>query len=186
MLWKFSPERLLELNQSKFNTRSNDHDIFFDDYPIIRKEIPLGWFTYMNSWQAKVGCRFLNQFNVKNEKRRYLANQLFIHLNDITRSYFPKSAFNMKLNFYHLPFKVNQKNEELLNLFKEGIDSEGYGLNLCSEEKIFKFLNSNTPNANMVKHSSVFLPLHESYTKNQMIKMANSLNELYTETYEAK
>lgn len=176
-MWRLNPSFMEGIAKSKMYTRSEENDIFFDDYPIRRKEIPEGWKTRLCSWQATIGLRFLSQLDSKTEKRQRLGKILFSHLNEKTLRRIPNAAFNTEFNFYHIPFSlVEDKRQELRGLFDRGIDSEGYGLNLCNSEKIFSELCCYLPNAFNIKYKSVFLPLHESYSEYDMIKMARSLN----------
>lgn len=164
------------LAKSKMYTRSEDKDIFFDDFPIRRKAIPDGWKTHLCSWQAKIGLRSLRKIEDGLKKRQRLGQTFFETLSKEQYSLIPAHAQVKNFNFYHLPLKVSSdKYRDLKELFFLGIDSEGYGLNLCSEEKVFEELCVELPNARKVKHESVFIPIHESYSKIAVEKMAKNL-----------
>ena len=177
LLWRFSPKGLEGLTKSKFHTRKRKNDIFFDDFPTLRDSIPSGWFTCLCSWQAKVGLRFLKNLDYKTKKRQQLASFFISKLSQSSLKLIPENNFNPNFNVYHFPLKITgDKNKSLKFLFHKGIDSEGYGLNLCNEEKIFGSYNKELPNAFSIKHKHIFLPIHESYSKNDMVYLAKVIN----------
>jgi len=179
-MWRLKPSFMDGIAKSKMYSRSEEHDIFFDDYPIRRTKIPSGWKTYICNWQAKVGLRSLDRLDRKNEMRQELGNLFYSKINSDIRNRIPNKAIGQNFNFYHIPYLLrDNKPSELRNLFGIGVDSEGYGLNLCNEEKVFKDLWCKLPNAYKLKYESVFLPLHESYSVESISKMAKKLNILY-------
>lgn len=182
ILWRLRPKFMETLAKSKMYTRSEEKDIFFDDYPIRRKEIPQGWKTHLCSWQAKVGRRALKRIDSGLRKRQELGEVFFNNIAPHVSELIPKYAKEKNFNFYHLPMRIGQsKYDDLKKLFFLGIDSEGYGLNLCNEEKVFEDLSHELKGAKLVKHESVFIPLHESYSKISIEKMAKNLNRFKLE-----
>jgi dTDP-4-amino-4,6-dideoxygalactose transaminase len=180
LYWKFHPKGPIFLTRKKL--KKTVKDVFSNDAPVTREHIPNEWFTYLNSWQASVGLRYLSNIETRNAKRKKLAKILFDNLSTDVKKRIPKLALNnLNNNFYHLPIKTNiDKSFELKSLFMKGIDSEGYGLNLCSEEHIFQDINGDCPNAIKVKHQSIFIPLHESYSIDSIKEMASKLNNIYS------
>ncbi len=184
-LWKFSPNSMKKLTNTKFHTRSEKYDVFFDDFPIRRKEIPMGWKTFMCSWQARVGMRYLSEISKRNKRRQELGSIFYSSLAEEVKSRIPRLALKEGFNFYHIPFSLKgDKSSELIELFNIGVDSEGYGLNFCSEEKAFDEYCKKLKGATHVKKHSVFLPLHESYSKKSMLIIAERLNRLFSEEVE--
>ena len=67
---------------------------------------------------------------------------------------------------------------ELKTLFLNGVDSEGYGLNLCTDEKIFQEFRCHLPVAYKLKHQSIFIPLHESFSEKTVSKLGQKLSRI--------
>lgn len=173
-----SPDAVKKIHETKFLTRSPKKDIFFDDIPIYRTALPSSWFTYFSNWQGQVLKSTSSNVKLFSERRIKLFKTLKDHISENVIERIPLSFLDPSFNcYYHLPIYVNK--EERKSLFDIGLDNDGYGLNLCTEEKVFQGYWTPTPKAFQIKHSCVFVPLHESFTEQQVIFIAKKLNQVF-------
>lgn len=163
-----------------------DHDpetrgnIFSSSRPELRPAFPDSFYVKVNDWQLELTSHQLRLITMATNKRRELADVLLRALSPAARNFIPLALDQVSHNsFYHFPVYCNGKKSELRkHLFLNGIDNGSYGLNLCSEE-LGLGLYVDFPGARMIKHDSLFLPIHESYSKDQMLHMASVVNAFY-------
>lgn len=155
-------------------------NIFRSAKPELRTSFPESFSVPVNDWQIQLTHHQMSRITLNTNKRRELAEILLTNFS-------PKSLNHIALNlhqcshnsFYHFPIYCDGRKTELRkHLFLKGIDNGSYGLNLCSEEKVFGFADE-FPNAVRIKHDSLFLPIHESYSKEQMLHVARSVNSFF-------
>lgn len=160
----------------------NKVDIFYDNVPILRTVIPQIFFSYFSDWQASMAKELLNNLEKNNDKRRQLAKLLISACNLKVKNLIPTSLLDIQSNtIYHFPINCtySDRNKLLKHLLDNGVDSAGYGLNLCSEEIVFKNYSVKLPIAESIKHASIFLPIHESYGPKEVKTIAHALNSFY-------
>lgn len=152
-------------------------NIFQSSKPILRKEFPTIFFTPIINWQIDIMEHQLTRLRAGTLKRRYLAKILISHLSCKSLQNLPKGLLNVEENsYYHFPIKTNGNKTALRkHLFQNGIDNGSYGLNLCSEENVFPVV-THLPKSHAIKNNTLFLPIHESYTKEQMVYIAKTVN----------
>lgn len=163
-----------------------DHDpsvknnIFISSKPILRSNWPELFFSPVNDWQIKLTEHQLKNIDEGTKKRRKLAKVLLENLSKNSLRFIPRGLMNTsECSYYHFPiFCGGNKGQLRKHLFLSGIDNGSYGLNLCSEETVFN-LEYQVPGACKIKHDTVFLPIHESYSDEQMILIAKSINEYF-------
>lgn len=156
-------------------------NIFYTFKPVIRSKFPSNYFTFFCDWQARVALDMFSYFEQGLLKRRELAQVFLNHLSKDSLKYIPNGLLNTQYNsYYHFPIKCFGRRDDMRSyFFKNGIDSGSYGLNLCTEEEIFKNISVKLIGAEKVKHDTMYIPINEVYTKKGMIYMANLLN-VYT------
>lgn len=186
LIWTISPRSMANIGKSNLGTRNKNLDVFFDDIPEVRSGIPNSWKTSLDNWQSQVGLRFIKNMEKRTLKRMHLGQVFLSNLSENVKNRIPKACFENSFCFYHLPIKHPDKVSRqsfLRQLFFQGIDSEGYGLNLCNEEKALSSIIPNIdepfPISHKVKYSHVFIPIHESFSEKDIIKMAKNLNRLF-------
>ena len=163
-----------------------DHDpikkqnIFRSQYPFVRSAFPLEFFVPVNDWQLGLVDHQLNRLSEGTIRRRQLAKILLSELSPRALKFVPKRLWHVEENcYYHFPiFCGNQKKKMRRYLFANGIDNGSYGLNLCSEENVFD-LKTFLPNAQAIKHDSLFLPIHEDHTPKQIKHIALTVNNYF-------
>ena len=157
-------------------------DIFYDNFPVYRTEVPAQFQTYFTNWQANLVSHMMKDIDLRNHKRNKLGEYLLTQLTENSKRSLPKACLNSKNNtFYHLPIhlKEGEKFHFLENILSEGVDSTGYGLNLCNEEKVFITYSQPLKNAKYIKDNSVFMPIHEEYSQKDMNLIANAVNKYF-------
>lgn len=157
--------------------RSN---IFASSNPELRTNYPDDFYAPLNDWQVDLVQHQLEVVSSGTKKRRELARTLLENLSQKSLALVPESLKKLDENsFYHFPIYCNKQKPQLReHLFMRGIDNGSYGLNLCSEEKAFSFTDE-LPGAVTVKHDSLFLPLHEDYSHEQMKNLAAAVNSFF-------
>ncbi len=156
------------------------NNIFMSSKPILRSSWPESFFIPVNNWQLKLTDHQIENIDEGTRKRRKLAEVLLRNLSPDSLASVPRSLINTSDNsYYHFPIFCNGERSQLRkHLFIRGIDNGFYGLNLCSEESVLG-LNGQVPIACKIKHDSIFLPIHETYSDQQMIHLAKSVNEYF-------
>lgn len=145
-------------------------NIFSSSIPKERKAFPDAFFVPVNDWQIQLTHHQMNQLTRATKKRRELAQVLLSNLSEKSKKYLPLKLQQQENSFYHFPIYCGGRKEELRkHLFLKGIDNGSYGLNLLHD----------LPAAEKIKHDSLFLPIHESYSKAQMLHIARSVNSFF-------
>lgn len=159
-----------------------ESDVFFDNVPILRSFLPRDFFCYMSDWQLNLLKEQIRDLNQRNIRRKELAQILLQELNAEVKNRIPELWQSLDRNtFYHFPLKLenNEKEKILGRMFLLGVDTAGYGLNLCTEEKVFSSFYQDCPGAHKIKHGTIFIPLHESFTEKQVRFVANVMNKIF-------
>lgn len=154
------------------------NNIFYTSTPKLRTEFPSSYYTWLCDWQSQMALDLLKDMKKNTDIRRQRAQELCSRLVPEALDMVPLALRNFSQNsYYHFPINCNGKKSELRKfLFQHGIDNGSYGLNLCSEEDVFKHLKSDLVNAKKIKFDTLFLPINERYTKEHMHHIADSLN----------
>ncbi len=163
-----------------------DHDpqikqnVFRSHNPILRTSFPNEFYVSVNNWQIDLVEHQVKKLSHGTHRRQQLAKSLLAELSPNALKFVPRALHQTKENsYYHFPIYCgNQKSKLRHYLFKNGIDNGSYGLNLCSEESVFD-LKSNLPNARIIKHDSLFLPIHEDLSISQMKHIARTVNRYF-------
>lgn len=154
-------------------------NIFYTYRPKLREKFPENYFTFFGDWQARVALRMLVDFEEGLDKRRKLASHFIENLSPDSKKHIPLGLLKVEeCSYYHFPIKCFGKIEEMRAYFFDyGIDSGGYGLNLCTEEEVFKDYSTKLEGAICVKHDTMYIPINEVYTFKHMRYMAELLNK---------
>jgi perosamine synthetase len=157
----------------------HENNIFFTSKPKLRTSFPASFYTWLCDWQAAMALDLLESMKLNTDKRRRLAEILCTRLDPAALKLVPLNLQNFSQNsYYHFPINCNGQKKELRKfLFNQGIDNGSYGLNLCSEEEVFKHLAVDLINARSIKNDTLFLPLNERYSEAHMHHIADSLNQ---------
>lgn len=158
------------------------NNIFYTFIPIKRTRFPEGFFSVLTDWQAEFGLKLLKEMPEGTRKRKLLAKIFFENLKEESKECFPSKSINHEnSSYYHLPIYCFYQKEELRRyLFRHGIDNGSYGLNLNHLEKCFGFEVS-LPISEIIKNDTIFIPINEKYTPENMIYIANLLNKFWSE-----
>jgi dTDP-4-amino-4,6-dideoxygalactose transaminase len=145
----------------------------------LRKEFPKSFFAHLCDWQYSLMRHQVITLTKKTNRRRELAKALVGHLTLNSLTLVPKGLLKFDDNsYYHFPIHCMGKKKEMRDfLFMNGIDNGSYGLNLCTEEHALCGQEMAMPMAKMVKHDSIFLPIHESYSFEHMKHIAQTVNQ---------
>jgi len=163
----------VDFNHDPMKTKN----IFRSQNPVLRSSFPSEFYAPVNSWQISLTDHQLGGLAKGTNRRRQLAKVLLENLSPQALSFVPRHLLKTDENsYYHFPIYCGKQKSSLRrHLFAGGIDNGSYGLNLCSEEKVFD-IKIHLPNAWTIKHDSLFLPLHEDHSIEQMKYMASIVN----------
>ena len=136
---------------------------------------------HFSDLQAQLASLTFKKFEQGLLKRRELAKTLIENLAPNIKNMLPNSILNTDdCAYYHFPFFADNNLEEHQRYFlNNGIDTVGYALQINSDEKVFIQFQRNLPNARKIKKSTLFLPIHDDYSKNDMISMATTINAYF-------
>lgn len=161
-------------------------DIFNDEYlDSARTGFPTNFFFSLGAWQENMITLGLDKLDNNNLQRQKLAAILIKNLGLVAKASLPGSLFHTtETIYYHFPIYCKGHKEEIIRyLLKKGIDTAGYGLNLCHRETIFSSYFLDCPSADVIKNDCLFLPLHEDYTEEDMLYIAKTINVFYDATF---
>lgn len=136
---------------------------------------------YLHSYtdlQAKMGLKMLDVTSKTDKKRITNANLLIDNLSGKAKSKLPMILKNTKNTFWRLPIQTDRPEELKKYLFKNYVDCASTNLILASEEPTFKKYAKPTPAANLA-HKAIFIPIHSSFSKNDMLYMAKLINNYF-------
>jgi dTDP-4-amino-4,6-dideoxygalactose transaminase len=177
--WCFAPNLLKRLKHVSFSSKANSSDEFYDQIPKLRKSIPSTWKAIYGPWQARCALRSFRKNKINSQKRKQLGKLLLSKLDQKVIKIIPQECFNSNFNFYHLPIYASHKRLVLHKMILNGLDSEGYGLNLCTQEAIFAPFVNECSNAKFIKNHCIFIPLHETYTIKDIANIAKGINNVF-------
>lgn len=176
----------IQLEREIDNYKKKGKDIFFDIIPPSRTTFPQGFHTNISepqAWLARESIHVLkNKQPVRIKKLKYflslLSPQVLAYIP-------PKKSLLSNYNVYHFPVLCPEGQRDSLSreLLCLGIDTCGYGLNLCHEEKLFADYWSACPNATIIKNRIIFIPLSEWVTDSVLKRAANKLNDYFSQEF---
>lgn len=155
----------------------------FCSNPAIRKsQYPSSFFCNLNFWQIQVLQRQLSHYQKDLVLRKKNALIFLANLTPQALARFPAAINSNDNSFYHLPFYGRGKtNEFRAYLFRNGVDTGGYGLNLCSEEKELGTWKNDLTVARSVKYDCTFIPINEQSTPSEIKLIAELVNTYCTD-----
>jgi len=176
-----NPKKLEEIHNPKYYYKDIHKQSYYENPPLLRDSWPKDLFTDFSDLQAQLTLITLKNLEEGARKRRFLAKILIENLNSNVKKMTPRSMLDTEnCVYYHFSIFVNTDIIEFQSyLLKKGIDAVGYALPLNSDENAFRQFNADLPLAKKIKKESVFLPIHEDYTENDIILMAELVNEYF-------
>lgn len=171
-----------DIHKQNLVSKYNELDIFFDDIPVLRSEFPHELFFKFNSWMGKLGLSTLNSWK-KSAMKRSDHRDIFmreasenlkarVSQNFINEGYFP----------IRVPFYVEDPEGFQLYCIKKGLDVGSYGLNICSDEEVFRDYHVSLPISEEIKYHCFFLNLNEKLNEIDIKKSINILNDYFGDT----
>jgi perosamine synthetase len=179
---KFFPNQYVEIHNKNIVTHFDENDIFFDDIPVLRTHFPLQMKFILNSWMAKIGQDCLKQWHSSLSAREKLRLVFINEASAITKSHIPRQFFSKNIYSLRVPLHIEDRKKFQLFCMRSGIDTGGYGLNLCSSEKAFLQFKQLLNNSEYIKKHCVFINLHEKSTLNEIKHSANVVNSYFEES----
>ncbi len=159
-------------------------DPFNDEFLEKRRtRFPKIFHFQLRDWHFSMASYFLDKLDNVNYQRKNKATYFLNQLDSNIFTHLSKRVVAGHSVYYHFPIRVPEfLSTEMTRqlLLQRGIDSVGYGLNLCHREKIFKDLFSECPNADIIKNKVLFIPFHESYTSSELFEIAQAIKEIWT------
>lgn len=157
-------------------------NIFCSSTVFKKTHYPLSFYRNPTLWQIRVLLRQQTHYHQDLALRKKNALLFLANLTPLALGRFPAAINSANNSFYHLPFYGNGKTQELrAYLFQNGIDTGGYGLNLCNEEKELGLLSHELSGAKSIKHDCTFIPINEHSTAAEIKLIADLLNNYCTD-----
>ena len=178
---KFFNKKFQELHNPAYKKLSKDRTIY--DNPPIQRSLPKEFFFYFTDFQAKIAIRTFHQnINFGLKKRQLLAKILYDNLSDSSKKHVPEIITKYDQNcFWHFPIIINSFDVKKFQsyLMSKGYDVVGYALRLCSSQAAFKSYNINLETAQSMHQNTLFLPLFDTSTDEDMRKIAQDINQFF-------
>lgn len=158
--------------------RSNSIDAPLYDNPcVLRNEMPAESFYWFSDLQSVILRSSLMHLETSDKERVRAAEQFFIGLDNDKSRNIPRILKGGRRNvFWHLPYMTDNKTGLQLHLLKHGIDSIGFKLRNCANEKAFDLYKRSCPNAEKVIKQTVLLPIHSSFSSEDMKRLSAAIN----------
>jgi dTDP-4-amino-4,6-dideoxygalactose transaminase len=173
---KFFPKRYLSIYKEGVLNRFDKEDLFFDDIPSRRTAFENELFFNFNSFMSQLLLDSLMDWKRRSNLRESNKKLFVSLLSDKVKSKIPQAFFKQDSFAIRCPIFPDDKKKTQLFLIKNGVDTTGYGLNLCNEEKVFDQEAVDLKMARKIHQRSIFIPLHEKISEAEIRKMALLLN----------
>ncbi|CBW27880.1 putative aminotransferase [Halobacteriovorax marinus SJ] len=182
VLAKISPSKYMNIHQTNTITKFNEEDIFFDDIPVLRETFPEELYFPFNDWMADLGMRTLNKWKNVDEKRRRNRDIFIEYSSEATKRCVAQNFLREAYFPTRVPLYITNVERFSLFVISKGLDMGRYGLNLCSEEKVFSHFSKNLPSGRFIKENCLFLNLSEKNNEYDLVTSIEILNK-YFEAY---
>jgi perosamine synthetase len=176
-----SPKKMEEIHQPKYYYKNIHKQSFYENPPLLRDRWPDDIFSHFSDFQAHLALITLRKIEYGVKKRKSLVKTLLANLSKDVKNKFPSSLFDTEnCVYFHVPMFMDKNIKRFqYYLLKNGIDAVGYALPINSEEKVFDQFKENLPFTRKIKEETVFLPIHNDYSKNDMELMAKIVNQYF-------
>jgi len=163
----------------KYSSKVVEKIPYYENYPILREAFPDEAMVWFSDLQAEIAMQSFRNLTRSIRLRRDRFAILCSNLNRDILELMPRALKNVNQNVYwHVPLYLKEDTLEFKKRFlKKGFDIIGFALRACSMEPVFEEYYQENPNTLLIKTNSVFLPIHESFTEKEMVKLAKSLND---------
>jgi perosamine synthetase len=170
-----------EIHQPKYYYKNIHKLSIYENPPLLRDCWPDEIFCHFSDSQAHLALVTLRKIEHGVRKRKSLVKTLLANLNKDVKSQFPSSMFDTEnCVYFHVPMFVDKNIKRYqYYLLKNGIDAVRYALPINSKEKVFDQFKENLPFARKIKEETVFLPVHNDYSKSDMVVMAKIVNQYF-------
>lgn len=145
----------------------------------LRSQVDAKMLTSYTDIQARLGLKKLKTIDAEDEKRIQNAKTLYCNVSEKAKARLPYLINEARNVYWRMPVRVKDPERFIRYMLKRGIDTCQTNLVLCSRE--YKEYKSETPEGYLSKYGSVFMPIHSNLNSNDMISMAQALNEFCKE-----
>ncbi|WP_034731324.1 DegT/DnrJ/EryC1/StrS family aminotransferase [Bacteriovorax sp. Seq25_V] len=176
------PSSYSKLEQARTITRAINQDRFFENSFTHREAFPSFFFFSLSKGQLSLYMKMLKRLISGNRKRREILELYLNLLSEDSKKAIPKNFLTLENNtYYHIPIKTYGKRDLIQNLFfKNGVDISSYGLPLCHSY----FSETNKQISERIKYDTLFIPINEFSTDDDVKKIANVTNKIYMQLKE--
>lgn len=181
LLSRLSPKKMEEIHHPKYYYKNVHKQSYYENPPLLRDHWPDDILIHFSDLQAQLALSTFKRFERSLLKRRELAKALITNLNPNIKSMLPHGMLNTDdCAYFHFPIFVDKNIKEHQHyLLNNGIDTVGYALQINSDEPVFNQFQTSLPYARKIKESTLFLPIHDDFSKNDMVSMATKINAYF-------
>ena len=129
--------------------------------------------------QAQIGLKILSTVRLSDKKRIENASYLIDSLSEKAKSKLPRTLKEAGNTFWRLPIQIDESEKFKKYLFRNYVDCAPTNLVLISEEPTFAKYSNFTPQARRA-YEAIFIPVHSSFSKKDMLYMAKLLNNYFS------
>ena len=181
---RISKSKFDRIHDPRLVSESIRKDNFYENKKILRNDMPADIFIRFTDIQATLALHSFNKLEDGLEKRKALAKVLFNNLDEVVKTLIPSfiNKHHKENSFWHFPIVINGNVKEFQSyLLKNGFDTVGYALCLCSNEQCFMLYHANLINSKYIKENTTFLPIHDDFVFEDMEKLATAVNRYFQE-----
>lgn len=176
-----NPKYLEKIHEPKFKIKNYDKLSYHANLPIRRKSWSKDVHFIFTDTHAKLAISSLKFFESGLKKRQNLAKTFFSYLDSKYYENFPKGLFDYEnCAYYHLPIYCKNKKKLQKFLFDNSVDAVGYAHPLLNQLDDFHEFKQELKNTRFIKYNTLFIPLLEDFSENDVIKSAQLINKYFS------
>ena len=175
-----NPKYLDKIHEPKFKIKNYDKLSYHANLPIKRKSWSKDVHFIFTNTHAQLALSSFNKFENGLLKRQKLAKLFFSNIKQKFISFFPSALLDTdNCAFYHLPIYCSDFKRFQKYLFDNFVDAVGYAHPLLNELEDFSEYKADLKNTKYIKYNTLFIPLLEDFSENDILKMANLINNYF-------
>ena len=177
----FNPKYLEKIHEPKFKIKNYDKLSYHANLPIRRKSWSKDVHFIFTDTHARLAISSFKFFESGLRKRQNLAKTFFSYLDSKYYGNFPKGLFDYEnCAYYHLPIYCKNKKKLQKFLFDNSVDAVGYAHPLLNQLDDFHEFKKELKNTRFIKNNTLFIPLLEDFSENDVIKIAKLINKYFS------
>lgn len=162
-----------------FRSKKREKNYPYDNPSLLREKFPSCFFYQLRKSQILIALKTLQKLRAGIAKRNELKS-LYVSAST-NRSLLPRALSEDNLNtLWHFPLNLSPNSYKKVQKFllSKKIDTCGYLLRNCNSLSCFSAYQRELPGLKQVSTDTIFIPIHEHFSPNQIALITSSLELL--------